>query len=33
MYLLNGKEVSQEAQVSKEEARKNTIAYGIFERA
>ncbi|GAB5616610.1 hydratase [Faecalimonas canis] len=30
MYLLNGKEVSQEAQVSKEEARKNTIAYGIL---
>ena len=30
IYLLNGKEVSQEAQVSKEEARKNTIAYGIL---
>ena len=30
MYLLNGKEVSQEVQVSKEEARKNTIAYGIL---
>ena len=30
MYLLNGREISEEAQISKEEARKNTIAYGIL---
>ena len=30
VYLLNGKEISDEAQMSKEEARKNTIAYGIL---
>lgn len=30
MYLVNGKEISEEAQISKEEARKNTIAYGIL---
>ncbi|MFI3172518.1 MAG: hydratase [Eubacteriales bacterium] len=31
VYLLNGTDISEQAPVSKEEAAKNTIAYGILE--
>ncbi|WP_461809857.1 hydratase [Faecalimonas sp.] len=30
MYLLNGSEISEGAQIGKEEARKNTIAYNVL---
>ncbi|WP_461812458.1 hydratase [Faecalimonas sp.] len=32
MYLLNGNQISEEAQIGKEEARKNTIAYNILKQ-
>ncbi|MFI3209402.1 MAG: hydratase, partial [Eubacteriales bacterium] len=31
VYLLNGTDISEQAPISKEEAAKNTIAYGILE--
>lgn len=30
MYLLNGSKISEEAQIGKEEARQNTIAYNVL---